>query len=205
MPSATGAYVTTALLKLRANIPDTADDTLIGQIVDEVNQYIETYTGRVLAPITYTNQLFDGYAWPRGDVLDDGRTLFVPNGVRSVTTLEVGAYTGASFSTITNDVFLRNGTPAKHLVLSDYPAGAYRYFPVGYGNIRLTGTGGPAAIPDDVRGVAIAIAVRAWHGRQSGHTDIVGNDQLTGSPVVSRWVAAEDKRTLDRYQIALVA
>jgi hypothetical protein len=56
-----------------------------------------------------------------------------------------------------------------------------------------------------VRGAAIAIAVRSWHGRQSGHTDIVGNDQLTGSPIVSRFVSAEDRRTLERYQIALVA
>lgn len=197
-------YVTPMLLKQRAGIDDSEDDSLLALICDQVNAWIDGFVGRPLRPITYTNQLFDGWEWPRGDVMDSGRVLYVPNGVRSVTTLEVANTTGGTFADIGPDIFLRNGTPATHLVLSDLPTGSYRYFPGGYANIRLTGTGGYASIPQDVRGVALTVAVRAWHGRQSGHTDITGVDEL-GNPIVSRWVPIEDKRTLERYQIALVA
>jgi hypothetical protein len=199
------SYVTSELLKLRANIPDTVDDTLLEQICGEVNAWIETFTGRILRPFTYTNQLFDGWGYPYGDVTDYGRGLMVPNGIRSITTLEVANSTGGSFVNVTADTFMRGGTPATRIVLSNMPTAGLYSFPGGYANIRLTGAGGPASVPEDVRGVGIAIAVRAWNGRQSGHTDIVGNDQLTGNPVVSRWVASEDKQTLMRYQPALVA
>jgi hypothetical protein len=199
-----GGYVTSELLKLRANIGDVVDDTLIEQVCAEVNAWIETFTGRILRPFTYTNQLFDGWGYPYGDVTDYGRGLMVPNGIRSITSLEVANATGGSFVDITADAFMRSGTPATRIVLSNVPTLGVYTFLGGYANIRLTGAGGPASVPEDVRGVAVAIAVRAWNGRQSGHTDIVGNDQLTGNPVVSRWVASEDKQTLMRYQPALV-
>src|SRR6266540_3365352 len=200
-----GGYVTSELLKLRANIPDTVDDTLLEQICDEVNDWIDTFVGRSLRPFTYSNALFDGWLYPRGNVTDWGRALMVPRGIRSITNLEVATTTGGTFTSITADAFLRPldldaARPATKIVLSDHPTGPYFSFPGGYANIRLNGVGGPATIPNDVRAVAIAIAVRAWNGRQSGHTDIVGNDQLTGNPVVSRWVATEDKQTLMRYQ-----
>jgi hypothetical protein len=97
-----------------------------------------------------------------------------------------------------------NGMPATRIVMTDAPTLGFSYFPGGYANIRLTGTGGPSRIPEDIRAVAIATAVRAWAGRQSGHTDVVGTNSITGDPVVSRWVAAEDKMTLERYKPLLV-
>ena len=39
------------------------------------------------------------------------------------------------------------------------------------------------------------MVVRAWHARQSGQTDIVGNDE-TGAPIVSRYLSARDRDTL---------
>jgi hypothetical protein len=198
-------YVTPSLLKQRANIPDTEDDSLIALICNEVNGWIDNFVGRLLRPFTYTDALFDGWRYPDGDVADYGRSLMVPNGIRSITTLEIASGTGGNFVDVTADTFMRSGTPATRIVLSNVSTAGFYSFPGGYANIRLNGAGGPATIPDDVRGVALAVAVRAWHGRQSGHTDIVGTDQVTGNPVVSRWVATEDKRTLERYQPALVA
>lgn len=203
MATAVGTYVTATLLKERTDIPDTDDDTLLGKIVDEVNQYIETMTGRVLAPQSAQTWLFDG----RQDVELGGRMLAVPRGVRTVTSLSIALYTGASFAVVaTADYFLRPaiqnrkpGWPATYIEFTDYPTGSFSCFPTtGIANIKLIGDVNFEAIPDDIRAVAVATAVRAWHGRQNGQADIVGNDE-TGAPIISRYVSVEDKHTLAQY------
>ena len=65
MATAAGTYATVTLLKQRlltAGVTDTADDTLLGTICDQVNSFIEGPfgTGRVLAPITSATYLLDG-------------------------------------------------------------------------------------------------------------------------------------------------
>jgi len=215
MATATGAYATTALVKERLDV-DTdhtwtaANDTLLGKMCDDINQWIETYTSQVLAPITYTNALFDGYAWPHGAVVRRGRGLLLPYGIRAVSALSVAPSTGAAFVAATSgDWFYwpnepSPAMPARILMLSDLPTGAVTYFPPGYQNIKLTGTGGPAVIPDDVRQVAVTTVVRAWRARQSGHSDEVATLEADGSVIVSRFVSAEDRNTLKRYQRPLV-
>lgn len=49
--TAIGAYASLTSAKARLGIPDTADDSLIQSLCDQANQYIETFTGRVLAPV----------------------------------------------------------------------------------------------------------------------------------------------------------
>ena len=200
MPTAIGAYATLADVKLRMGRTDTADDTLIQQLCDETNQWIEGYTGRVIAPYSATIYTLDG-SQATGTYLD------VPIGVRTLTTVEVAPYTGAAFTTLpATDAYLRPaaatlppGWPATTLLLSDYATGGYATWPSGLANIRLTGTFGFAAIPDDVRGVAIARVVRMFHGRQAGQADIIGSDE-TGSPIVSRYTSPADLATLNRYK-----
>ena len=218
MATAIGTYATTALVKERLDV-DTdhtwtaANDTLLGKFCDDVNQWIETYTGQVLAPITYTDALFDGWAYPWGQVVRGGRGLTFPHGIRTVTALSVAPSTGAAFVAATSgDWFFWPGPnerspamPARILMLSNLPAGAVYYFPPGYQNIKLTGTGGPATIPDDVRQVAVTTVVRAWRARQSGQADEVATLEADGSVIVSRFVSAEDRNTLKRYQRPLVA
>lgn len=205
MATAVGTYVTATLVKERTDIPDTDDDTLLGKIVDEVNQYIETMTGRVIAPQDSQTWLFDG----RSDVELGGRILLVPRGVRTVTTLSIADYTGDTFTTVTSgDYFPRPavqnrkpGWPATYIEFSDRPTGAYSCFPTsGIANIKLVGDVNFEAIPDDIRQVAVVTAVRAWHARQSGMADIVGNDE-TGAPIISRYVSVEDKHTLADYAL----
>jgi hypothetical protein len=206
MATAIGAYATTALLKARlfdAGVTDTADDTLMGTIVDQVNDFIESPagTGRVIAPITSATYLID---------IPEPRTsmLYFPKGIRAITDLSFGSYTGATRTTVaTTDYWLRPlahdrkpGWPAMYVQMSDHPAGTYRYFPAGFETVSMTCTAGWAAIPDVIIDVALTTATRAWHARQNGQADLIGNDE-TGEPLVSRFVAPHHWRILKAYRL----
>jgi hypothetical protein len=204
MATALGVYVTLAQLKARTGNTsvDATRDAILTEIVDETNQWVEAYTGRVMGPVASAVYTFDG----GGPDNPDRSTLDLFRlGVRAVTLLETATTTGGAFTTVAStEYFLRplnllNGEPATQIVLN---TGTYFYR--GYGTIKVTMTAGFAAVPDDVRAVALNIATRAWHGRQSGMTDIVGSDE-TGAPIVTKIVAPEFKHTLDRYRSALVA
>lgn len=199
MTTAIGSYATSTLLKARAGISDTTDDTELGKVCDQINQYIETFTGRVLAPITSAAITLDG---------DGTRTLWYRKGIREVTLLECASYTGAAYETVDASQYflrpgpseLRPGWPYTRLEFTDYPTGSFSAFPKGYNTVRMTATTGWAAIPDDVTDVALTAATRAWHSVQSGQTDIVGTDDM-GRPLVSRFFSARDLGTLRTYSV----
>jgi hypothetical protein len=200
--TAIGSYATATLLKQLISITDSTDDTLLGLICDRVNQYIESYTKQPIAPITSATYLYDG----------DGLTrLFAPvpvgastnaiGGFRAVSLLEIAPNTGGTFATVAStDYFLRghHGVqgPYRWLCLSDLPAGSYTAFPVGRANVRVTATAGWAAIPDDVTETALAIAKNVWNGRQAGSEDAF---DVSGQPLIPRYVSGRDKETLKRY------
>lgn len=198
MTTAQGAYATAAALKARLGIGDTTDDTELGKVCDQVNQYIETYTGRILAPI--------GSATYTLDVPQAATELHYPRGIRAITALSVADYTGATRATVgTADYVLRPaaherrpGWPATWLVLTG--TGDRTYFPAGYDIVSMTATTGWEAIPDDITEVALTAATRAWHGIQAGQQDIVGTDEM-GRPVVSRFFSARDLGTLRTYSV----
>lgn len=200
MATAYGVYVTVDDLKARLGITGTSDDTVLGQICDETNQWIESYTGRVLGPVASATYTFDGGGPenPSSGTLDLTRL-----GIRSVTQVQTATTTGAALSPLDADEYYvrplnrPNGEPATHIYL-DGPS-----FYSGFGTIEVTMEAGFDQVPDDVRAVAIGIATRAWHGRQNGMTDVVGSDE-TGEPIVTKIVAPEFKRTLDRYRPVLV-
>jgi len=138
---------------------------------------------------------------------DGGRVLWVDH--RGISELAVAPQTGGAFVVLAAaDYFSRPlpqerdpGWPATAVVLSDLPTSGYWYFPRGYATVRAKLVLGWPAIPDDITGLALTMVVRAWHARQSGQTDIVGNDE-TGAPVVSRYLSAADRDTLRRYRVA---
>jgi hypothetical protein len=203
MATAVGTYATTAAVKARmlaAGVTDTADDTLIGTICDQVNSFIEGPNGcrRVIAPITSATYLFDG----------DGSTiLYAPMGIRAITALSIGDFTGDTLDVLTTtDYALRPlvqdripGWPAFYVYLSDRVAGAHPRFHEGRETVSITCTAGWAAIPDDLTNVALTTAVRMWAGRQSGQADVVGNDD-TGAPLVSQFVAKEHWGVITGYR-----
>jgi hypothetical protein len=202
--TATGAYATAALVKARlfaAGVTDTADDTLIGTICDQVNQFIESPQGcgRILAPVTSGTYLVDGNGL---------RRLFFPRGLRAVTELKIGDYTGDTRDVIAaTDYFLRPtatdrkpGWPAEWIELSDLSTLTHRIFHRGYETVSITGTTGWNAIPDDIIDAALTTSVRAWHARQSGQADVIGNDE-TGAPLVSRYVSGYHWSILRAYRV----
>ena len=200
MTVAVGTYVSTTSLKLRLGLgtADTTDDTLLGTICDQVNTYIETTTGRVLSPVASGTVTFD--------VEEATDRIYVKQGIRAITSVEVADYTGDTYTTVgTADYFLRPlhpepGWPYTWLHLSDVPTGDYTRFPAGYNTVRIVATTGWAETPEDVEDVALTLAVRTWHAREAGQQDVVGTDEM-GRPVVSRFMSARDRHTLARYAV----
>jgi len=208
MATAVGSYVTSALLKARQNISDSTDDTVLGVICDQVNQYIETKTRRVLAPIASATYTYDG---------DGSCSLYLPitadgtkiGGIRAITLVELQQYTSAGYETVdTSQVFLRQKVgmtgPYERLHFTDYPTGTFSSFPRGFATVRLTATAGWSAIPDDIAEVAVVAAGRAWHSAQAGQVDIVGTDEM-GRPLVSRFFSPRDLETLNTYSLDIPA
>ena len=162
-------------------------------------------TGLTVAPCTVTVALvstpqdalyyFDG---------DGGRVLWLD--VRAVSELALASATGGTYTVVdADDYFLRPlpqdrapGWPATRIELSDLSA---THFHHGYSTVRVKAVTGWPAIPDDITDLACTMVVRAWHARQSGQTDIVGNDE-TGAPIVSRYLSARDRDTLRAYRVA---
>jgi hypothetical protein len=199
MTVAIGTYVSLTALQLRTvGTADTTDSALQQTIVDQVNTYIETTTGRVIAPIASGTVTFD--------IPVSTSVLYVKEGVRAITSLEVADYTGGTYTTVgTADYFLRPlaprpGWPYTEIHISDVPTGSVSAFSAGYSTVRLVGTRGWAEVPEDLEDVAITLAVRAWHSREAGQQDIVGTDEM-GRPLVSRFLSRRDRETLHRYTI----
>jgi hypothetical protein len=197
------SYTSAATIKTRLNISDSVDDSLLGTYATATNEWIEQYCGRQLGPTTGGTATFDGFI----DVDDGGRCLYVPQGIRTITSLTVAPSTGATpvAATASDLVILPRSHnrlpdwPGFEVRIIDAPTGSVSYFAQGYGNIVLVGDFGWAAIPSKVAEIATTIAVRIWHARQNGQTDIVGSDE-TGAPVVTRFVSFEDRATLRDFR-----
>jgi hypothetical protein len=159
-------------------------------------------TGSPAATVALVSTPQDALLYFDGDGSD---TLWLD--VRAVTELAIASGTGGAYTALAaTDYFLRPlpqdrspGWPATRVVLSDIAS--QRTFPRGYSTVRLTAVTGWPAIPDDIADVACTMVVRAWHARQSGQTDIVGNDE-TGAPIVSRYLSARDRDTIKAYRVA---
>jgi hypothetical protein len=225
--TAIGAYATAAAFKTLAGITDTSDDTLIGLICDRANQYLESQMHQVVAPISSATYVYDvsqhhrpryvhthGIAALQGTALGTG-WLYLPTpegaategigGIRATTLVEIAPYTGADYVTVpSGDYFLRGRSgiigPYQWLVMSDHPTGTYRAWPVGFATVRVTGTAGWAAIPDDLTNLALVLVQRAWNARQSGYQNVEGVDEQ-GKPIIARFLQLPDYQTLKRYTL----
>lgn len=206
MATATGTYATAALFKQNAGITDSNDDTLIGLICDRVNQFLESELGQIVAPITSAAYTYDGNGLTRLYLPSPPANVPGIGGIRAVTLVEIAPETRGTFETIAStDYYLRGkadgaGGPYRWLALSDLPAGSYTTFPKGYANVRVTGTAGWAAIPDDLTQLALVIVQRAWNARQAGYQNVDGVDEQ-GRPIVGRFLALPDWKTMKRYTL----
>lgn len=201
------SYTTTALVKVRLGIgtADTTDDELLDDIVEQTNDYIEAYTWRPIGPTSGGTATFDGY----DDVDADGRTLYVRQGIRSITSITVAPGTGSDAVTGTAADFVilprsqnrKADWPGFWVRVKDSVTGSVSSFSVGYGNIVIVGDFGWAAIPPAIKEVAETLAVRAWHARKTGQADIVGSE-ANGEPIVSRYLSNRDKMLLRSFRPA---
>lgn len=187
-------------VKQRLNIgaTDTTDDEFLVSAIVQITSEIHAIADRSFlpGPISGTKVLLrDG-----SDSLEDGRLLPFPEGLISVSQLEIAPYTGASFSTIpSSDYFLRPTSearspewPATELWMTDVPVASnpYPYFPDGFANVRITGQTGFAAVPGVIRRIAENVTIRHYQAKASGSTDRVGGGDFGGR--LLRWVSPEE-------------
>lgn len=201
------AYADLTRLKRRLNITDTADDLLLSEICDEINQLIESETKQPIRPIASATYLYHGNGLTRIYLpLPPAAATKGIGGLRAVTLVEFAPYTGGTFETFaTTDWYLServtSGGPFKWLNIADrrsgtYTGGNYSVFPEGRNNIRVTGTAGWDSIPADLRKLALEVATRNWLARQVGYRGVQDD---TGVPNASAYLSRLDRETLKLY------
>lgn len=205
MPTAIGDYAIVANVKKRMASSDTYsadDDAVLTTLCNGINGWIEMKCRRVLAPIASATYLFDRSAWS-----DHGTLLWFRNGIRDVTSFKIAGGTGLVLQTVPASEYVllprsqdrETGWPATRLLLHNGGGTSpFSEVAAGYGTAELVMATGFAAKPDEVIELAETAVVRAWHGRQAGQADIIGSDE-NGEPIVSRFVSAKDRETLDHY------
>lgn len=203
------AYAVLADAKARLNITSTDHDSDLTSLCNQVNGWIESYTGRVIGPDPTGSYTQDGFG-----ALENGHLYLFPRGIRALTKLEVAPYTGAAFLTVpATDYFLRPsgpdlqpGWPYTEVWMTNIPSASNTlpYFAPGYDNVRFTGTFGWSAIPDEITQVALNCVVSAYRLRASG-----GGDSMTigpdGERTFERVLGYVDRQTITRFRIKLPA
>lgn len=159
--------------------------------------------------------VFDGW-----DADSTGKMLPIPQGIVSMTSLEVcptsAGQGGANETNVVwytvpgSDFFLRPtpqertpGWPAEEVWITNIPLATDitpSFYP-GFANVRILGTLGWPATPDDVTQVALNVAVALYRARGAGGADSFTLDEATGRREYTRMLSWSDRMTLDRYKL----
>jgi hypothetical protein len=151
-----------------ATVSTGEQETLLG-IIAEVGSALEHATGRWLRPRpssgTTTYRMHTAY----------GSILRIPQGIRSITTLGIATSdqpeTGGTYTTQTAATYYLDPPAIERD--ADWPATSVRFIwagPVFYGasyGAEITGAFGFAAVPADIRGVAIEAVTRKYIGKET--------------------------------------
>lgn len=192
----------TALSRLKTllKIPaaTTTDDDRLREAAEAANSWLDGEIGMFLGPSPDTSRTLD--------VVDRGE-VFIPGGIRTLTTLELRETSGGAWSTVTAaDVLLRPhasarlpGLEADRIVFVDVPTGSYSRFYTGREMVRVTGTFGPAEPPASLVRIADTIGVWLYQSQQAGSAGIIGSLD-TGEIVVNRVLTPLDFHTIRRYR-----
>lgn len=195
------AYAGTAAVKVRLGITDTNDDSLLAELCNQANDYIEQYVWRPIGPSDGGTATFDS----REDVFEG--SLYVRQGIRSIDSITVAPSTGSTpvSGTVADFVILpreqnrKPGWPGFYVQPKDSVSGSVSSFGWGYGDIVIVGDFGWAAIPESLKDVAEVLVVRMWYGRQAGQADVVGSE-ASGEPAVSRYLSNRDRQLLRSFR-----
>jgi hypothetical protein len=179
---------------------DIADASYLQDCADQANSWLNSEVGQFYGPSTDTQRTYD--------VESISKTLKIPGGIRSLTTLEIKTYTSEStwHAVAAGDIFLRphpwdrlDGLVADKIVLADFPTGQYWFFYYGSDVVRPTGVFGPPEPPNTLRRIADSVGWWLYQSRDAGGTGIIG--QLdTGELVVNHVLTAMDVRTIQLYR-----
>ena len=181
---------------------DAVDDALL-------QLYIDAFTGEVAE---FTQRQFVTDAAPTDYYFDIScftpyRSLYVPDGVQSVTALGFakvsqpasgGTYTSVTAANILLrplPVYRRAGFPADTIMISDLDLTS-AFYP-GFNTVKVTMTCGFAAVPAEIERLAVANIVRRWQARKGGQSDSIGASDFGGE--VLRFMSAEERGLLNRY------
>ena len=194
---------TLAQVKARLTIADATDDALIGELIDEVTDWLQDVTKRKLVPEAGGQYLFDTSA---------GSVINVPRGIRAISLLAVGArdqgdtigswqaaatIPAAEFVLRPSPVNRRPGWPAYQVLilgttgrLGNYLNGAF-----------IEGDYGFATTPPAIQGVAIDAVVAAYRTRKAGASNVIGSERSTVVPWSSYFADGSPQRaTVDLYR-----
>lgn len=204
--TAVGTYAQLPGVKMRLgrDTSNTADDEILQKYCDQVNARMETLLRAPICPIASATYLFNGF-----DAVDQGRSLLVPWGVRSVSLIRVAPQTNGTFLTVasTDYVILPPamqrqpvGAPGDRISFVDFPVSGTtsRFYP-GFTNVEVTMTCGWDFIPDDLVDCGETTAVRAFQSRRTGQGDVVGSDDM-GRTIISRILATEWREVIRSYR-----
>ena len=198
---------TTAQVKARifpAGVTDVVDDTVIGELIDQVSSFIQNYTGRRFIAETAATYVFDTQA---------GTVLRIPRGIRTVTSMSVslahqpdtaGVYTAIPAADIVlypKAEAVIDTWPFQEVRISRAATGTIRSFANAQNGATITGNFGWTALPPDIVAVAIDAAVAAYASRANGASGVIGADSLAIPPWAGFYGRSSPQRaTLERYR-----
>ena len=183
---------------------DTTDDVTLQLYIDALTSEVQEYTSRQFVTDASASDYYFDIAYPC-------RTLYVPQGVQSVTSLGYATNrlsqpaSGGTYTTVTAaNVLLRPlakdrrgaAWPADTIQISDLET-TFSGFPTGFNTVKVNGVFGFATVPADIERLAVANVVRRWQARRGGQSDTIGASDFGGEAM--RFMAPDERRTLDRY------
>lgn len=193
--------VTIAQVKARLEITDTSDDTLLTELVEQVSDWLQAFTGRHFIPEPSATYYVDTTA---------GNVIEVQRGIRTVTSLSIANAdqpddgSGTYVAVAAADVILRPssmdlapGWPATRILLR----GTTGRLVQALNGAKIVGAFGFAAVPPQVQAVTIEAVAAAFTARMAGDSDVIGPE---ASPVAS-WArlfapGTVQRATIERYR-----
>lgn len=170
----TNGYCTLAEVKavLRIATADVTSDTLLEKEVETASRRVDSHCGRFFYSLAATAVDF----YP-----DSYRRATLPADLTTITSLKTDTAGDGTFATtwaaadyqLQPQTFALQSRPYTHVI------GLKRTFPwlsSGAAGIRVTGTWGWSAIPTDVRGATILLAIRGF-ARLNAALGVVGSDE----------------------------
>lgn len=163
---------TTAQVKTRIGITDATDDALISEVIDQVSDEIQQFTGRKLVAEAATTYYLDTTI---------GHSIAIPRGIRAVSSMGIAATdqpddgSGTYLAVTLTDILLRPasierkpGWPATELRLKSGPIDTRLPLRTAANGAKIVGDFGFATTPPAVVRIALEAAAAEYLDRTRG-------------------------------------